>query len=206
MFKNFFLNRIIPLAFMGLISNWVVASPMSLTKVIPECKFVTPHIVPDAYLTASRRKHGFAWVKEANRKSTSIGGQGNERASNLYDWFRFTRLDLNNDGNCDWYVNLSAAFSSGGDRDSTNILYLGSPKGWLRIGGSFAPGKLDELPTNNEAAYLFGEQVAVIHDKAAHINYFIAWFEDRNGNKIMRPGYRIFKWNEAHKTLELLDK
>ena len=70
---------------MGL-STLAAASPMSLTTVIPECKLVNKNVLPDAYRAPPRRKGAFAWVKEANRKSTVLGGGGYERAdgSNLH--------------------------------------------------------------------------------------------------------------------------
>ena len=121
-----------------------------------------------------------------------------------------TRMTLDGDGYCDWYLDTASPMSSGGDRDSINTLYLGGVRGWERTGAAIPANKPDQLGFGKADAeqerYLFGEEPAVIHDAASKSNYIIAALYERNTQRDSRPGYRIFDWDAGKKTLRLLDK
>jgi hypothetical protein len=185
---------------------------LELSTAVPACAMPSGRPLPDNYY--ARPKHGKAltWPPTVTRAQEVAGGEGHERfdGSGIHDWFQFIRTDLNNDGVCDWFVTMSAPDSSGGDHDTLNTLYLGRPKGWLRIGAHVAPADVDTLGSGSsdseQPEFLFGEGLATIHDMSARVNYFITQFNDRDTEQSLRPGYRIFTWDAQHSTLRLLDK
>lgn len=185
---------------------------LMLTTDVPACTMAAGRTLPDAYY--ARPKHGkpLTWPVAVTHTQGVAGGEGQERydGSGIRDWFDFVRTDLDNDGTCDWFVTMSAPDSGGGDHDTLNTLYLGSPKGWWRIGAHVAPGNIDTLGSGGSDAeqndFLFGEGLATIHDAAARVNYFVTAFSDRDTQQSVHPGYRIFTWDSQQKTLRLLDK
>jgi len=188
------------------------SQPTQLTTSIPACSMPPGQVLPDKYYKLRGHKKEFAWVSKVTATDQVASGQGGERAdgSSMYDWFFFYRIDLNGDGYCDWYVNDAVPLSSGGDRDSLNTLYLGGTRGWSRIGATMPGDKPDELgygeSGQQQNAYLFGEEPALIYDAAGKINYLITAFYDRSTQRDRKPGYRIYDWDVERKTLRLLDK
>lgn len=185
---------------------------MQLTTKVPECRMPAGNVLPDRYYKLAKTKKEFNWVLKAMPSDHFVNGEGWERidGSSMFDWFSFYRVDLNNDGYCDWYVNTSTPISAAGDRDSINTIYLGSSKGWMRIGATVPNDKPDGLGRGKsyqeQNRYLFGEDIAIIHDVVSNINYFVTAFYNRHDQYHMRPGYRIFDWDSDKKMLRLLDK
>ena len=185
---------------------------MQLTLDMPDCRMPPGKPLPDKYQALARKEKEFAWVRDAKPGDHAVNGNGWERidgASN-HTWFAFSKIDLDNDGMCDWYLHAASALSSGGDRDSINTLYLGRKNGWLRVGATVPANKPDELGFGNSDAeqsrYLFGEDISVIHDAATRTNYFITAFYSRHVSYASLPGYRIMMWDENKRSLLVLDK
>jgi len=57
-----------------------------------------------------------------------------------------------------------------------------------------------------QAQYLFGEDISVIHDAASNTNYFITAFYSRHVSYPSMSGYRILVWDAKKHNLRLLDK
>jgi hypothetical protein len=186
----------------------VPAQDMRLTTGIP-----AGPVLPAKYGTLAKKWKDFAWLRQVTRDDESAGGNGWERidGSSIHSWFTFARIDVNNDGWCDWYVNASAPMSTGGDDDTINTLYLGKGSGgWSRIGATLPDNKPDELGFGNAYAeqerYLFGEDATVIHDAASATNYIVTALYDRHVQRYAHPGYRILAWDTGKNTLRPLDK
>jgi hypothetical protein len=190
----------------------VHAQDMRLATTIPKCAISPGTIIPEKYKRLAKKDKQYRWLAKANHNDDAISGNGSERAdgSSMFDWLEFLRLDVNNDGQCDWYLNASAPVSTGGDRDSINTLYLGQKNGWLRIGAKMPDDEPDELgvgsTTANQAPYLFGEELGVVHDGPTNTNYLITAFFNRHVQRDGKPGYRIFVWDADKMSLRLLDK
>lgn len=185
---------------------------MQLTTDVPECRMPSGRVLPGKYYKVAAIHKEFRWVLKVPPDARLVGEAGWERidGSSMFDWFTFYRVDLNNDGYCDWYVNISSPVSTGGDRDSINTIYLGGSKRWSRIGATLPDDKPDGLgrgQSNDEQEdYLYGEDIAVVHDAASKMNYFITAFYDRHVQRDRMPGYRLFDWDSGKQTLRLLDK
>ena len=84
----------------------------------------------------NKSRNAFDWVHKATANDRIVSGDGWERSDspNMSNWFGFYRVDLNNDGICDWYLNALTPIATGGDRDTINTLYIGGPSRWARIG------------------------------------------------------------------------
>lgn len=183
-----------------------------LTTNAPDCRMPDGKILPEKYQNLAKRHKGYAWALQAALGDGRVSGNGSERVdgSGMFDFLDLFRADLNNDGYCDWFIHDGAPLSTGGDRDSINTLYLGQKNGWLRIGATIPNDKPDELgqgkATDEQKAYLFGEEIGIIHDTAGRINYVITAFYDRNVNRDFIPGYRILVWDADKKNLRPLDK
>ena len=168
--------------------------------------------MPEKYLALAKRHKDFAWAAKVGRDDAMVSRGGWERheGSGMRDWFSFYRIDINNDGHCDWYLNASTPLSTGGDRDSINTVYLGHPEGWVRIGASIPNDKPDQLGFGKAAAeqqkYLFGEEPGVIYDASQKISYLITALYNRHDGRSAMPGYRILTWDASGKTLRALDK
>lgn len=188
------------------------ADTRNLTATIPQCTATAQTTVPEKYKKIAKKYKEYRWLAKTNPGDDRISGKGSERAdgSSMYDWLNFFRLDINNDGKCDWYLNASAPMSTGGDRDSINTLYLGQKNGWLRIGAKVPDDEPDELgvgsTTANQATYLFGEELGVVHDGPTNTNYLVTAFFNRHVQRDSKPGYRIFVWDADKMSLRLLDK
>jgi hypothetical protein len=199
-------------ALLALTCPTVHAQDMHLSLAVPKCTQSPGRTLPDKYKTLAKKDKQYRWLAKANGDDDRIAGNGAERAdgSSMYDWLQFFRLDINNDGICDWYLDASAPLSTGGDRDSINTLYLGQKNGWLRIGAEVPDNKPDELgigsTTAQQRRYLFGEDVGIVHDASGNTNYLVTAFFDRHDRRSSKPGYRIFVWDADKKTLRLLDK
>lgn len=184
--------------------------PMRLTTDIPACRTLPGSALPERYNRLAKAHQEFRWL--SNASGPALAGAGWERidGSNMRDWFAFYRIDLNNDGVCDWYLYTASPMSSGGDRDSINTLYLRSAQGWRRIGATIPDDKPDQLgfgqAYTQQRQYLFGEEVGVIYDAAGKTTYLVTAFYERNVQRDRLPGYRIFDWDAARNTLRLLDK
>jgi hypothetical protein len=208
---KFFVRHLIP-ALLATACTLASGQSTQLTVDVPECRMPPGKVLPDKYYKLASANKDFKWVPKATASDHIVGGNGWERidGSDMHNWFVFYRVDLNGDGYCDWYLNASAPMSSGGDRDTINTLYLGGPNGWARVGATVPGDKPDQLGAGNsndeQDHYLFGEEIAVIHDAASKVNYIITAFYERNEERDSRPGYRIFDWDADKKTLRLLDK
>jgi hypothetical protein len=185
---------------------------MQLTTNVPECRMPTGQALPDKYYNLAKRHKEFRWVLKMSPATRAISGSGWERVdgSSMFEWFRFSRVDLNNDGYCDWYVNALVPVSTGGDRDSINTIYLGSSKGWKRVGFDAPNDKPDSLGEgksyDQQDEFLFGEDLAVVRDAGSNVNYIITAFLNRHNQHSIKPGYRIFDWDTSKQSLRLLDK
>ena len=205
--RSFFLNAFVLSIFMPL----ATAQGLQLTTQVPGCR-QSEKSFPEKYERLAKRKKGYEWILKAAPADAIVSGKGEERAdeSSMYDWLTFYRVDLNNDGICDWYLNSIAPISSGGDRDSINTIYLGQRRGWQRVGASIPNDQPDELGFGNSDAeqsrYLFGEDISAIHDAATRTNYFITAFYSRHVSYSSLPGYRIMVWDENKRSLLVLDK
>lgn len=188
------------------------ARAQGLTQRVPECKLPATKPMPDKYLALAKRHKDFAWAAKVGREDAMVSGGGWERheGSGMRDWFSFYRIDINNDGHCDWYLNTSSPLSTGGDRDSIDTIYLGRPGGWVRIGASMPNDKPDQLGFGKAIAeqkkYMFGEEPGVIYDASQKISYLITALYKRHDGRSAMPGYRILTWDAAGKTLRALDK
>jgi hypothetical protein len=188
------------------------AQDMRLTTEIPACRMPAGPALPAKYGKLAKKWKDFAWLRQVTRNDESAGGNGWERidGSSIHSWFTFARIDVNNDGRCDWYVEASAPMSTGGDRDTINTLYLGKGSGWSRIGATLPDNKPDELGFGNAYAeqgrYLFGEDAAVIHDAVSATNYIVTALYNRHVRRYDYPGYRILVWDTGKNTLRPLDK
>ncbi len=188
------------------------AQAQGLTLDIPACKPGPAKALPDKYYALAKQHKDFVWAPKTLREAATAGGAGWERVdgSGMHNWFAFRRIDINNDGYCDWYLDASVPLSTGGDRDSINTIYLGRPGGWSRIGASIPDNKPDQLGSGKAEAeqlnYLFGEEPGVIHDAGQKINYVITALYSRHARRSDLPGYRILTWDAAGKTLRALDK
>lgn len=193
------------------IASVASAQGVQPTTQLPACRLPVKSF-PAKYEKLARTDKGYAWIRKAAPADAEVSGNGGERAdgSAMYTWLSFYRVDLDNDGQCDWYLNASAPLSSGGDRDSINTLYLGRKNGWLRIGATVPAHEPDEpgvgKTTEQQAHYLFGEEIGVIHDAAGKTNYLVASFPSRHVRGDSLPGYRLQVWDADKKTLRLLDK
>jgi hypothetical protein len=157
-----------------LIRHWLVAllcagsttahcEPMQLTTDVPECRMPPGKVLPDKYYKLAKIYKQYRWVLKVTPTARVIGEDGLERVdgSSMFDWLMLYRLDLNNDGLCDWFVDSSAPMSTGGDRDSIDTLYLGVANGWKRIGFTVPDTKPDELG--------FGKSLAEQDERAVSI-------------------------------------
>ena len=188
------------------------AQAEGLTLAVPQCKPASAKVLPDKYLALAKKHKVFAWALKARPDAARTGGAGWEvvDGTGTRNWFSFSRIDINNDGYCDWYLNASTPLSTGGDRDSINTVYLGGPKGWLRIGASIPDNKPDLLGFGKayaeQARYLFGEEPSFIYDASQKTSYIITAFYSRHQQRDAQPGYRILAWDAAGKTVRVLDK
>ena len=188
------------------------AQDMRLTTEIPACRMPAGPVLPAKYGKLATKWKDFAWLRQVTRNDEFAGGNGWERidGSAIHSWFAFARIDVNNDGWCDWYVDASAPMSTGGDDDTINTLYLGKGSGWSRIGATLPDNKPDELgfgkAYDEQDRYLFGEEPAVIHDAASATNYIVTALYSRHVRRYAYPGYRILAWDAGKNTLRPLDK
>lgn len=197
---------------LALVASAASGQSAALTNRIPTCRIPPAGGLPPAYAHLARTDKAFKWLKAAGPHEDALNGGGWERVegAGISDWFDLYRVDLNNDGYCDWYVNMTASVSTGGDRLSLNTLYLGGPKGWQRIGARIPAGKPDALglgkSVEDQPNYLFGEDVAVVHDGDSNVNYLITAFYNRHELEQARPGYHIYVWSPDRRALNEVDK
>jgi hypothetical protein len=188
------------------------AQEMRLTTEIPPFRMPAGPVLPAKYGKLATKWKDFAWLRQVTRNDEFAAGNGWERidGSSIHSWFAFARIDVNNDGWCDWYVDASAPMSTGGDDDTINTLYLGKGSGWSRIGATLPDNKPDELgfgkAYDEQDRYLFGEEPAVIHDAVSATNYIVTALYSRHVRRYAYPGYRILAWDAGKNTLRPLDK
>lgn len=185
---------------------------LRLTTSVPECRLPAGPVLPQKYQQLAKGDKQFAWIGKAGNADRRVSGAGWETVdgSEMRTWFDFFAADFNGDGLCDWYLNAATPHSSGGDRDTLNTLYLGQPNGYQRVGASIPANKPDELgfgqADQQQASFLFGEELAIIHDSAGKTNYFISALYGRHIRQSQLPGYRVMRWDAEKKTLRVLDK
>jgi hypothetical protein len=185
---------------------------MRLSTTIPDCRMPAGSVLPQKYQQLARRDKQFAWMAKAGGADRRVSGEGWETidGSGMRTWFDLFAADLNGDGLCDWYINAASPLSSGGDRDTLNTLYIGQPSGYRRVGASIPASEPDQLgfgrADQQQADYLFGEELAVIHDAASKTSYFVGALYSRNGQQSLQPGYRIMRWDADKTSLRILDK
>lgn len=200
------------LACIAIASPLTHAQDMDITNNIPACTQGPGKAIPDKYERLAKRHKNYAWLLKSDAGIGVVSGKGSTSIDDpdMSDWLTFYRVDIDNDGICDWYIEASASLSTGGDRDSINTLYLKDNKGWIRIGASVPAEEPDELrfgKTNDEQEkYMYGEDIASIYDKKEKKNYFITAFHDRHVKNQVMPGYRIYTFDNTRKNLKLLDK
>lgn len=169
-------------------------------------------VLPEKYYKLEKHFKQYRWAAKATTDDFIISGKGSEGVdgSGMFDWVSFYRFDINGDGQCDWYINAISPVSTGGDRDSINTIYLRTKTGWSRIGAEIPNDKPDELgygkANQQQDNYLFGEDIALIHNNLTKINYVITAFKSRHVQENTKPGYRIFAWDKKNNSLKLLDK
>lgn len=185
-----------------------------LTLDAPKCENSVKQALPRKYYTFAEQWSEFSWVRDVRSSDLSVGGSGYERidGSGMYNWFIFSKLDINNDSVCDWFVVSSAPYSTGGDSGILNTIYLGSKKGWKRIGASIPDDQPDILgagnSSNEQGEFTFSsEDLVVVYDEKARKSYFIGYFNYRaDAGRLNQRGYHIYVWNAERDTLEELDK
>jgi hypothetical protein len=188
------------------------SAPLHLTNSIPECRMPPGKVLPEKYYKFKKDKKAFDWVAKVTKGNRVVSGAGYERVddSDMHDWFTFYLIDLNGDGLCDWYLNASAPFSTGGDRGTINTLYIGTSSGWARIGATVPDNKPDSLGTGmtdqQQKKFLYGEYPSVILETSTKTRYIITALYNRNVDQDFMPGYRIFVWDADKKSLRLLNK
>ncbi|GGX94513.1 hypothetical protein GCM10007386_26730 [Pseudoduganella dura] len=198
--------------FLASISTLAVSASPQLTTRIPECRMPSSTVLPGKYYKLNKSRNAFDWVHKATANERVVSGNGWERpdSRNMSNWYGFYRVDLNNDGICDWYLNALSPISTGGDRDTINTLYIGGPTGWARIGADIPMDKPDALSFgkafDQQWRFTFGEEPSVIHDMTTKTNYVITALYNRHVRRAFQPGYRIYEWDAGKKTLILLDK
>lgn len=190
------------------------AKELQLSLDVPQCKTLPGKPLPDRYYKVAKEWKEFSWVEAVKSTDWSAEGGGDERldGSRMYDWYTFSKLDLDGDGVCDWLVTMFAPYSTGGDRDVLNTLYLGSPGGWNRIGSSIPKNRPDGLgwgdSINQQRDFSFSsEDPLVILDKGSQTRYIIGYFNYRAySGKFDQGGYYIYVWDAHAKTLRELNK
>jgi hypothetical protein len=200
------------LAGLAVLAPTAAMAAMTLSADVPACKVAAGPVLPQAYLDLARRDRDFRWAGQVKADVAEAYGDGWERVegSGMRDGFAFVRLDVDGDGNCDWYLTSSAPQSTGGDRSSFNTLYLWRSGRWLRLGAEVPAGKPDVLGLGRtdaqRPAWLLGESVALLRDSAAGQTWFITWHEARNEAAQQAPGYRLRLWDPARQRLVAQDK
>jgi hypothetical protein len=185
---------------------------IGLTTDVPDCQMPAGKVLPHKYYMLAKTYKEYRWVLKVVPGARVVSAKGLERAngSSMFDWLTLYRIDLNNDGLCDWFVDASAPISTGGDRDSIDTLYLGVADGWERVGFTGPIDKPDELgfgkSVAEQSSFLFGEEIAVVHDATSKTNYIVTAFHDRHVQLYGSPGYRVLVWDAGKRTLRLLDK
>lgn len=197
--------------------GWTIASApddLQLSLDIPRCKSATGAALPDKYYEAAKVWEEYDWVQDVKPDDFIAGGSGLERVdgSKMYDWLEFSKIDLNDDNLCDWFVVSSAPYSTGGDSGTLNTIYLGYSSEWKRVGASMPDDRPDELgfgnSSNEQSQFAFSsEALLIVYDQKDPKSYFIGRFNDRayTGRSDQR-GYHIYVWDAERDTLEELDK
>jgi len=171
---------------------------------------VAPQVLPAKFYALAARHEEYAWVKAVSSNDEVAGGSSLERDAGMYNWISLYRLDIDGDGLCDWFVVALAPLNTGGDSDVMNVLYLQTASGWKRLGPSIPENEPDELGRGNsdrdQARFLFGEDLAVVRDRANARNYLILSTGSRRASLGAENGYKVFAWNPRSSELEELDK
>ncbi|MEO1768098.1 hypothetical protein, partial [Thiobacter aerophilum] len=130
----------------------------------------------------------------------------------MYDWYTFTRMDLDGDGLCDWFLTSFAPYSTGGDSGVLNTLYFGTPSGWKRFGATIPENRPDGLgwgkSDQQQARFAFSSEAPlVLYEQNSGTPYLLGWFDTRHSSgRWDQEGYHIYRWNTHTNTLEELDK
>lgn len=187
------------------------ANLKKLSLNIPECKAPPGKPLPIKYYTVAKKFKEFQWVYKVKRSDLSASGEGDERVdgSKMYDWYSFIKLDINNDGWCDWFTTSLAPVSTGGDSITLNTLYFGGPTGWKRFGATIPKDKPDGLgwgkSSSEQQNYSYSsEPPLIIRDASTNRNYLIGSYNYRSVSG--HPGYHIYSWNKKKHTLTHLNK
>lgn len=197
-----------------LVSPLYVAASENLTLNYPNCVQHNKYFFPEKYYFFSKKYSApsYRWVDKVKQDDQIVSGSGMEQVdgSKIYSWISMYKIDITNDGVCDWFVDSSVPHSTGGGRSSANVIYVGGTNNWLRIGFEVDFLRPDEIGySKNEGNlrnFFYGEDPLIIHDSVKKINYIILAYHKQHTENVMRPGYRIYLWDSKSKLLMKLDK
>lgn len=190
------------------------AAEIKLGLDAPACKMPKGKPLPSKYYSIAKKWKQFRWVNNVQTDEMVISKEGDERVddSRMYDWYTFSKIDINSDGICDWFLTSLAPYSTGGDSGVLNTLYLGTTSGWRRIGADIPNDKPDGLgwgnANNQQAEFAFSSDwPLIVWDIENKIPYLIGWFETRHSTgRQDQEGYHVYRWSKTKNTLEELDK
>lgn len=190
------------------------AAEMKLGLDAPACKMPAGKPLPSKYYGIASKWKEYRWVRKVRHGETVVSEGGYERidGSRMYNWHTFTKLDINGDGICDWFLTSLAPYSTGGDSGVLNTLYMGSSAGWQRVGAKITDDKPDLLGAGNshqqQAEFAFSSDAPlVVWDHKGRVPYLIGWFDRRHSTgRQDQEGYHVYRWNKTKSILEELDK
>ncbi len=170
--------------------------------------------MPPKYYSIANKWREYIWVYRVKAVEAIVSGGGYERidGARLYNWHTFAKIDINGDGTCDWFLTSLAPYSSGGDSDVLNTLYMGASTGWRRVGAEIAESKPDVLGAGasnyQQAQFAFSSDAPlIVWDESNKAPYLIGWFDTRHSTgRQDQEGYHVYRWSKIKNNLEELDK
>jgi hypothetical protein len=190
------------------------AASENLTPKYPNCVHQNKYFFPSKYYSFSKKypAPSYRWVDKVKQDDQIVSGSGMEQVdgSKMYSWIAMYKIDITNDGICDWFVDSSVPHSTGGGRSSANVIYVGGINNWHRIGFEVDYLRPDERGYSknerNLRKFFYGEDPLIVRDSVKKINYIILAYHKQHTENVMRPGYRIYLWDSKSKSLLKLDK
>lgn len=202
--------------FIGL---WLIvtsASAAELSLELPVCKLSPANVFPNKYEQFAQERQDFNWLREVDENTYVIRGNGPEvgvDGSQLYSYFEFNKIDINNDGWCDWIVTALAPVDNHGANVVLNTIYLGDSSGWSRVGADIPDDRPDlsgyERNSTGSAEFTyFSDGPFVVRSINSHpITYIIGAITPTES--IIQGGfygYRVYVWDKNKGKLRALDK